>query len=113
MAPEQEDSSQPSQDSTTGPYSEPIETTPNPSANLLKIYYDSIIQSTPRSSKWSLSSSAMRATCPAHLILLDLICLMKFEGWAQNMLHSPVTSSLLGTNILLRTGSQTQSVVFP
>jgi hypothetical protein len=35
MASEQEDSSQPSQDSTTGPYSEPIETTPNPAANLL------------------------------------------------------------------------------
>jgi hypothetical protein len=73
----------------------------HPPANLPKIHSDPILPSTPRSSQWSFSfglshqnlvaytflSSPMRPTCPAHLILLDLI----------------VTSSLLGPDILLRT----------
>ena len=55
-------------------------------------------------------SSPIRATCPAHLILLDFIT-RKILGEEYrssssslcNFLYSPVTSSLLGPNILLNT----------
>ena len=55
-------------------------------------------------------SSPIRATCPAHLILLDFITrtvlgeeYKSFSSSLYNLLHSPVTSSLLGPNILLNT----------
>ena len=78
--------------------------------------------STPRSPQWSPSlrfphqdpihtlSSPIRATCPTHLILLDFITrtildegYKSFSSSLCNLLHSPVTSSLLGSNILLNT----------
>jgi len=55
-------------------------------------------------------SSPIRATCPAHHILLDFITVTilgeeykSFSSSLCNLLHSPVTSSLLGPNILLNT----------
>ena len=54
--------------------------------------------------------SPIRATCPAHLIHLDFISrtilgeeYRSFSSSLCNLLHSPVTSSLLGANILLNT----------
>ena len=55
-------------------------------------------------------SSPIRATCPAHFILLDFITrtilgevYRSFSSSLCSLLHSPVTSSLLGPNILLNT----------
>ena len=52
----------------------------------------------------------IRATCPDHLILLDLITkiiygkeCISYSHSLCNLLHSPVTSSLLGSNISLST----------
>ena len=88
----------------------------------LKIYLYIIFPSTPGSPKWSLSlvfshqtpvyasPLPIRATCPAHLILLDFttqaILGEQYRSLSSSLcsfLHSPVTFSLLGPNILLNT----------
>jgi len=55
-------------------------------------------------------SSPIRTTCPAHLIFLDFITrtilgeeYKSFSSSLCNLLHYPVTSSLLGPNMLLNT----------
>ena len=93
-----------------------------PTSYLLENHPNIIHPSTPRSPQWSPSlrfphqhpihplSPPIRATCPAHLILLDFITrtilgeeYKSFNSSLCNLLHSPVTSSLLGPNILLNT----------
>ena len=104
----------------------PIPGQPNPvhipTSHLLEIHPNIIHPSTPKSPHWSLSlrfphqnptrplSSPIRATCPAHLILLDFITrtilgeeYKSFSYSLCNLLHSPVTSSLVGPNMLLNT----------
>jgi len=89
-----------------------------PTSHLLKIHPDIIHPSIPRSPKWSLSLRfshqdtllTYKRHMPAHLILLDFItrtilgdAYKTFINSLCNLIHSPVTSSLLCPNILFNT----------
>ena len=90
-----------------------------PTSHFLNIHLNIILLSMSGSSKWFLSlrfphrnpkcpsSLPIRATCPAHIILLDLTTRTVLGEECRSLSsslcsfrHSPVTLSLLGPNIL-------------
>ena len=111
-----------SQARATCPYPEPLHPVPTTPSHFLKIHLNIILPSTSWSPQWSLSlrfphqnpvhTSPFLHTChmPAHLIFLDFITrtilgdqYRSLSSSLCNFLHSPVTPSLLGPNILLNT----------
>jgi hypothetical protein len=112
VAPEPKGSSPHSQEPANDPYPKPGESIPTPSSNLPMARFDPILPSTPWSSKWSFSfglshqnpvhvsplSQACHMPCPSHSPWFDL---PNNISPLSNFLRSPVTSSLLGPNILL------------
>ena len=107
---------------------------PNPvhihTSHLLEIH-SNIRPSTPRSPQWLPSlrfphqdpirplSSPIRTTCPDHLILLDFIThtilgeeYKSFSSSLCNLLHSPVTSFLLGPQRILAKHNDSNYALF-
>jgi hypothetical protein len=114
VEPESEGSSPCSQEPATGPYPEPNESTspPPPQPIILKSNLIPTSHLCPelshRNPVHSLLFHMCHMPCPLHSP--DLICLLifgeEYKLWTYtlcNFLHSPVISSLLGPNILLRT----------
>ena len=106
----------------TCPYPQATSSSHQTHSHFLKIHLNIILPSTFWSPQWFFPSdfptktlctplpSSIRVTCPAHLILLDFIIrtilgeeYRSLSSSLCNFLHSPVTLSLLGPNILLTT----------